>query len=234
MSAVRLLPFWGFFLISCPIWGYLSTKFRTIREPLFLGFLLFTAGNVGMATLQPGDNANQLAFAAVAGIGFGSPLILIIAGVQLSTPFELIATATAVTNSARAVGGTIFTAAYTAALTDSLTSKLPNYLAEAAVKAGIPGSSIPIFVGTLASGNETGLSTIPGVTSSAIQQGLLAVQQAYADSLRLIYIIAAPFGVVACVLCYFLGDMKTTMTYRVDAPVEHLHAKPDREGKDTE
>lgn len=225
MSAVRLLPFWGFFLISCPIWGFLSTKFRTIREPLFLGFLLFTAGNVGMATLEPSDNASQLAFAAVAGIGFGSPLILIIAGVQLSTPYELIATATAVTNSARAVGGTIFTAAYTTALTNSLTSKLPTYIAEAAAKAGLPSSSIPLFVGALASGNEAALSTIPGVTPFIIQQGFSALRQAYADSLRLIYIIAAPFGVVACVLCFFLGDVNTTMTYRVDAPVEGLHAK---------
>lgn len=187
-----------------------------------------------MATLQPGDNANQLAFAAVAGIGFGSPLILIITGVQLSTPFELIATATAVTNSARAVGGTIFTAAYTAALTDSLSSRLPTYLSEAAAKAGLPSSSIPLFVAALASGDETGLASIPGVTPSAIQQGLRAAQQAYADSLRFIYIIAAPFGVVACVLCFFLGDVKTTMTYRVDAPVEHLHAKPGRDGKNIE
>ena len=178
-----------------------------------------------MATLEPGDNANQLVFAAVAGIGFGSPLILIIAGVQLSTPHQLIATATAVTNSARAVGGTIFTAAYTSALTNALASKLPTYIAEAAAKAGLPRSSIPAFVGALASGNEAALSAIPGVNSSVIQQGFSALEQAYADSLRLIYIIAAPFGIVACILCFSLGDLKKTMTYRVDAPVEDLHAK---------
>lgn len=212
------------------MWGLLSTKFRTIREPLFLGFLLFTAGNVGMATLQPGDNASQLAFAAVAGIGFGSPLILIIAGVQLSTPHQLIATATAVTNSARAVGGTIFTAAYTSALTTSLTSKLPTYIAAAAAKAGLPSSSIPAFVEAVASGSDATLSTIPGVNPSIIQTGFLAMEQAYADSLRLIYIIAAPFGIVACILCLFIGDLKKAMTYRVDAPVEDLHSKHRHEG----
>ena len=178
-----------------------------------------------MATLEPGDNANQLAFAAVAGVGFGSPLILIITGVQLSTPYELIATATAVTNSARAIGGTIFTAAYTAALTNSLASKLPTYIAEVAARAGLPSSSIPLFVGAIASRNEVALTTIPGITPSIIQQGFSAVRQAYADSLRLVYIIAAPFGIVGCVLCFFLGDVKSTMTYRVDAPVENLRAR---------
>lgn len=230
MAAVRLLPFWGFFLVSCPVWGFLSTKFRTIREPLFLGFLLFTAGNVGMATLEPGDNASQLAFAAVAGIGFGSPLILIIAGVQLSTPHQLIATATAVTNSARAVGGTIFTAAYTSALSNSLSTKIPTYIAEAAAKAGLPSSSIAAFVGAVAGRDELALSNIPGVSPSIIQQGFSALEHAYADSLRLIYIIAAPFGIVACLLCLFLGDLNKTMTYRVDAPVEDLHAKLHRDG----
>ncbi|KAK5042927.1 hypothetical protein LTR84_012016 [Exophiala bonariae] len=225
MVAVRLLPFWGAFLISCPLWGFLSTKFRTIREPLFLGFLLFTVGNIGMATLNPGDNASQLAFAAVAGIGFGSPLILIIAGVQLSTPHQLIATATAITNSARAVGGTIFTAAYTSALSNSLSTKIPTYIADAAARAGLPGGSIATFIGAIVNGDAPALSGIPGVNSTIIQQGFLALEQAYADSLRLIYIIAAPFGIIACILCLFLGDLEKTMTYRVDAPIEDLHAR---------
>jgi hypothetical protein len=225
MTAVRLLPYWGFFLLTCPVWGLLSTKFRTIREPLFLGFILFTAGNIGMATIQPGDNANQLAFAALAGAGFGAPLILIIAGVQLCTPHHLIATATAIANSARAVGGVIFTAAYGAALNNGLTAKIPTYIAAAAAKSGLPSASIPAFVGGIASHNQTLLADIPGVTPSVVEQGFSALQQAYADSLRVIYIMAVPFGVVACVMVLFLGDVKTTMTYRVDAPVEDLHAK---------
>ena len=183
---------------------------------------------VGLATIQPDDNFNQLAFAAVAGFGFGSPLILIIAGTQLSTPHRLIATATAVTTTFRAIGATVFTAIYAATLTSGLTTKIPNYVSEAVIQAGLPASSIPAFIGALTSNDQDVLAAVPGVTPPIIGAGVLALRQAYADSLRLIYIIAAPFGAVAIVMCFFLGDMRKMMTYRVDAPVENLHAKHHR------
>lgn len=221
----RAQPYWIAGLIGTIIWGTASTRFRTIREPLFMGYLIFTAGIVGMATIQPGDDLNLLAFAGLAGLGFGSPLILIITGVQLSTPHSLIATATAVTTSSRAVAATVFTAIYAATLNTGLTSKLPAYIAEAAAIAGLPPASIPAFVGALATNDPEALAEIPGVSPSIISAGVLALQQAFADSLRVIYIIAASFGVAACVACLFLGDMRKTMNYHVDAPVEDLHAK---------
>jgi len=164
-------------------------------------------------------------FAALSGIGFGSPLILIITGVQLSTPHSLIATATAVTTSSRAVAATVFTAIYAATLTSGLSSKIPNYVAEAGAKAGLPAASIPAFVGAIATNDPDALAAVPGISPSIIALGVDALKQAFADSLRTIYIIAAAFGVVACIACCFLGDMRKTMNYHVDAPVEDLHAK---------
>lgn len=193
--------------------------------PLFVGFLIFTCGIIGLATIEPGDNINSLAFAALAGIGFGAPLILIITGVQLSTPHRLIATATAVTTSSRAVAATVFTAIYAAAFSNHLDVKLPDYVASAAARAGLPASSLKAFVGALLSKDEAGLSQVVGISPSIIAAGVSAVKQAFADSLRVVYIIAVPFGVLACVLCLFLGDMRNTMNYHVDAPVEDLHAK---------
>lgn len=221
----RSQPYWIAGLFATVVWGYGSTRFRTIREPLFLGYLIFTAGIVGLATIEPDDNLSQLMFAAVAGIGFGSPLILIITGVQLSTPHSLIATATAVTTSSRAVAATVFTAIYAAALNTGLTSKIPNYVANAGAAAGLPAASIPAFVGALATNDPEALAAVPGISPQIIGLGVAALKEAFADSLRVIYIIAAPFGVLACILCCFLGDMRKTMNYRVDAPVEDLHAK---------
>ena len=219
------MPYWVGFIIGAPIYGYISAKFRVIRLPLFVGYLLFTAGIVGLATIQPGDDLNQLVFAAVAGLGFGAPIVLIVSGVQLTIPHHLIATGTAVTVSARAVAATIFTAIYAATLTDNLTSKIPTYVAQAAIRAGLPASSVPAFVEDLAANNQAKLASIPGVTATVITQGVAALKQAYADSLRTIFIIGAPFGIIACIMCYWLGDLKNAMTYRVDAPVEDLHAK---------
>jgi hypothetical protein len=199
-------------------------RFRTVRTPLLAGFLVYTAGLVGLATIQPDDDTRCLIFAGLAGLGFGAPLVLIVAAVQLSTPHHLIATATAVTTSARAVGATVFTSIYSAAFGDEIGAKLPAGIAEAASKAGLAADRIPAFIGALLTKDYDALSAIPGVNSAMIEAANEAVKQAYADSVRVVYYIAIAFGVVACVACFFLDDLRATMNYRVDAPVEHLEA----------
>jgi hypothetical protein len=97
LEVARGQPFWVACGLSTVLYGYASTKLRTIRAPLFVGFFLFTAGLIGLTTIQPGDSTRAVVFAGLAGLGFGGPLVLIIAGVQLSTPHHLIATATALT-----------------------------------------------------------------------------------------------------------------------------------------
>ena len=135
---------------------------------------------------------------ALSGFDFGAPLILIITGVQLSPPHNLIATASAVTTSARSIAATIFTATYAAGITSKLTTDVPNGIASAAAKAGLSPASIPAFVRALASNNSDALLTVPGVTPAIIEAGVNGLKQALADSLRWVYIIAAPFGALAC------------------------------------
>lgn len=200
-------------------------QFRTIRTPLLAGFLIYTAGLVGFATIQPRDNLRSIIFAALAGLGFGAPLILIITGVQLSTPHHLIATATAVTTSARAVGATVFTAIFSTAFSSRLGVKLPADIGSAVIKAGLAADHVPALIGALTTEDTGALSAIPGVTSTIIDTAMISMKQAYADSLRIVYFIAVPFGVVACLACFFLDDPAETMNYRVDAPVENLTAK---------
>ena len=207
------------------MYGFASTKFRTIRSPLFVGFLIYTAGILGLATIQPGQSTSAIVFAALAGLGFGAPLILIVAGIQLSTPHHLIATATAATTSARAVAATVFTAIYAAALGTRLGENIPNYVSSAAIRAGLPKSSIGPFIEALTSNDPVALKAVRGVTPTILGAGVTALRHAYANSLRVVFIIAAPFGVLACVICVFLGDMRKTMNYHVDAPVERLVAK---------
>jgi len=198
---------------------------------MIAGFVIFTGGLVGLATIQPGDNISSLAFAGVAGIGFGAPLILIIAGVQLSVPHHLIATATATTTCSRAVAVAVFTAVATAAMNSRLDKYIPTYTAKAALEAGLPKSSLTEFITALTSEDTAALQKVAGVSSHIIEAGTMALKQAYADGIRVVYIIAAPFGVVAIIACIFLGDLKSVMNYGVDAPVEDLHAKHPRQDK---
>lgn len=199
---------------------------------MFVGFAIFTAGVVGLATIQPDDSLNALVFAALAGIGFGAPLVLVVAGVHLSTPHPLIATATGVTCAARAVAGTVATAIYAAALTTRF-ANIPGDVSKAALGAGLPASSLATFIHNLMTGDISALSMSKGATPEVIKVALTTQSQSYADALRVIYIIAAPFGVLACIVCLFLGDLRQVMTFRVDAPVEELHAKSEHHHNDS-
>ncbi|KPI34758.1 uncharacterized protein AB675_2 [Cyphellophora attinorum] len=209
--------------LSALVWGWISTRFRTIRELLSAGFLLVAAGVIGLATLQPDSGTVAIGMVTLTGIGTASPLIFIITAVQLATPSHLIATATGVTTSVRAIGAAVFIAIYDAALTTGLSKKLPAYVAEAATKAGLPKTSIPAFIAAIASGEASTLATIPGASPAIIGAGVAAFKQAFADSIRLVYIITAPFGILAAVASLFLTDFRKTMNYKVDAPVEDLH-----------
>lgn len=221
----RLEGFWIACGFGSIVFGYVSSRYRTVREPLAVGFFIFTGSMVGFATVQPGHSAATIAFACMAGFGFGSALILIVSAVQLCTPHHLIATATAVLTSTRAVFATVFTAIYAAALRTQLDKKLAAYVADAALASGLPATSLTAFLAAFLTNDTVALMKVPGVTPTIIATSLTAMKQAYADSFRIIYIIAAPFGVVAMIAAFFLGSVRHTMNYGVDAPVEKLHAK---------
>jgi hypothetical protein len=225
LVVARGQPFWVCCLASTPVWGLISTRLRRIKEPLAVGFLVCTGGIIGLATIEPDGNTKSLVFAGLAGIGFGALIVLIVAAVQLSAPHHLIATATAVTVSSRAVSASVFTAICVAAFSDRLKVKLPSYIAAAALKSGLPKASLKDFAAALVGDNQTALIHIEGATPGIISAGVVALKQAYADSVRVVYILAAPFGVAAAISCWFLADMRKTMNYKVDAPIENLTIK---------
>lgn len=205
----------------------------------------------GLATVQPSQSTNAIIFSGLAGIGFAGPLILMIAAVQLSVPHHLIATATAVLTSSRAVAASVFTAIFGAAVSSEMPVKLPAYTASAAIKAGLDPQYVSQFVGAMLGGDTSALQSIPGITPTIIEAGKAAVLQATADSFRYVFIIAAPFGAAACLVSWFIGDLSDVsfskwipmalvltltyqvMNYHVDAPVEELHAREKHEHHST-
>lgn len=219
------MPYWVATMLTGPIWAYIATRYRTIRWPMFCGFAIWTGGVIGFATLQPGQGFNALAFAAVSGIGFGSPLVMIVTGVQLSVPHGLIATATSVATSSRAICNAVFTSIYLAVFTARLETAIPKKIPPAVIAAGLPVSSIPGFIQALTSNDPTSLKTIPGVSPAIIGTGVAVYKQVYADSIRTVFIITSAIAAVATICVWLVSDMRKEMTYQTDAPVEELRAK---------
>ncbi|VUC25019.1 unnamed protein product [Clonostachys rosea] len=220
LVAVRLIPFWLASGLSTMAFGWFSTKFRTIKYPLAVGYLIYLAGMVGFSTIQPGHNANAVAFAIVSGLGFGGPLILIFSGVQLCVPHSLLATATALCTSVRSVAGVVFTTIYSAIYSSRISSNISSYVSKAVTEAGLPTESIGPFTTALTNADAQNLSQVKGVNDTIIRTGEAAMKNAYADSLRYSFIIAAAIGVIGFILCFFIGDLKSTMNYQIDAGLE--------------
>ncbi|KEF63228.1 uncharacterized protein A1O9_01205 [Exophiala aquamarina CBS 119918] len=221
----RQEAFWIGCIIGSVIFGFWSTKYKTIREPMAGGFLIFTGGQVGFSTIQPGQSVNAIAFCTISGFGFGVVLVLVVAGVQLCTPHHLIATSTAVVTTTRGMAGAIAIAMYSAVFRTRIEQRLPAYVGEAALSSGLSPDSVPAFVGAFLTNDTALLTNTTGVTPKMLAASVVAMKQAYADSLRMVFIMAVPFGVAAIIACYFLASINKMMHYGVDAPVELLHAK---------
>lgn len=192
------------------------------------GFFIYLLGSILFCTVQPGQNANLMAFAAVTGFGLGSILSQVTAGVQLVSPHAHLATATAVALIVRAVATATFVPIYSSIVSQNLSSKTISYVRDAAIKAGLPTDSIAAFIeGISKQETAANLLDIPGTSQSIISRGVRAFQQANADAVRLAFIIAVPFVLLATVICWWLSDLRNDMNYHVDAPVEQLTAKTD-------
>ncbi|KAK5446690.1 hypothetical protein LTS15_009623 [Exophiala xenobiotica] len=179
----------GCFLLTAGLTLFIGTKTGILHHDLFHGGRnkgrTFAIGLIGLATIQPGQSASAIAFSCLTGIGVGAPLIPVVTDVQLSTPYSLIATATACTTSSRAVAGAVFSAIYAAAFNTRLKDYLPKYIAKAALASGLSASSLPAFTLALSEGDSpVALAKIPGISPTIVAQGARALQQAFADSIR--------------------------------------------------
>ncbi len=200
-------------------------KLRSVREVLAGGYFLYLCGTIGFATIQPGQNANIIAFAAMTGLGAGSVLAQVVTIAQISQPHSYLATATAVAMTTRAMAASVATSIYSAVVSDKLGTKVPRYIIKAATSIGVPTKSISAFVSAIASGTVGQAAEIPGVSQSMISAGIIARQHAYADSIRYCFLIEIPFLVIGVVSSCFIGSIKNLMNYHVHAPVEKLQPK---------
>ena len=76
------------------------------------------------------------------------------------------------------MGASTFVGIADAAVTTRLNTYIPTYIADAAVAAGLPPTSLPGFIGALAGNQPQLLPGIPGVTPAIIQAGVGGLFQA--------------------------------------------------------
>ncbi|KAK5049568.1 hypothetical protein LTR84_004497 [Exophiala bonariae] len=174
-------------------------KTRRVRVLAMSGFACFLTGNICMATLGLGSAKAAWGYPVFFGAGLAICITVLLTAAQLSAPPELIAITSGLMISVRSLGGAVGLAIYTAAFNSKLSETAGKKIANAVLPLGLPSSSLSLLILDILTGNIGGLPDIPGISPQIIQAGVLAFQQAFAESIRAVWITAACFTAAALV-----------------------------------
>jgi len=186
------------------------------KQILLVSSVLMTTFCTSLAAMNPTNPHLAVGLSTVAGLGVGGVLIPIATVAMSACPDAYIATVVALINALRFLGGSIGYSIYYSIFTSKIKVKLPAYVAEYAIKAGLPVESAMAFVGALLT-DPTKVALVPGVTPQIIAAGSLGVQWAYAESMKYIWYSSLPFGVLCIIGCLVMENNSRFITNRVAA-----------------
>ena len=110
-----------------------------------------------------------------------------------------------------------------AIINNKLTPILDPNISAAAIKAGLPSSSVPALLKAMATG--AGLDDVPRINPAILAATSNASEWAYAHAYRLAWASIVPFVVLALVAVVCLKDVKELMTEKVEATVEQVEQR---------
>ena len=116
------------------------------REVLLVALLFMTGFGGSLAASTPDNPKMTVAFGALASFGIGCVVVPAATIAMIVTPDAVITTAAAISLSIRTVGGSIGYSIYFNVFSSKLQQKLPVYVAEYAIKAGLPVAAAEEFV----------------------------------------------------------------------------------------
>lgn len=226
-----LLPI---FFFSIPITWY-STRYKDLRSPLLLCFVVFLVLTICYACIQPSWDAAQQGLNVLSALGQAGPLTLLVAAVQFTAPHAFLSTATGLAFSARAIGGAVGSAVLDAIVAGHVGAKYDAAIVRAAEGAGISAQAASGIVAAMAEGegvtSVAGLQpVVQGVSGEQLRAVVRAGYGVWAGAYRLAWASIVPFVVVACVCVAFLRGVRELMTEKVEATVERV-GRGDEEGK---
>jgi len=173
----------------------------------------------GLACINAGNHATTIALGVLGCFFIGWIDNITFPGVTLLWEAQDIGAATGILGSLRALGGAIAQALYVTIFSNKLTKYLPEYIAPAAIQAGLPESSLPSLFAGLSTGNFT---AVPGYNT---QIGTAVGQQsirAYSDSFHIVFYATIPFGALLILAAFFVPNMEKYLGGNVARRLQHV------------
>ncbi|KAH0830793.1 putative trichothecene efflux pump protein [Fonsecaea pedrosoi] len=104
-------------------------------------------------------------------------------------------------------GGAVGTAVYSSIFSSRSADKVPAYVAAAALRSGLPSSSVDQLLGAMLTATGGPVTDVPGYTAEIGVAVSHAVKSAYVASFRYVWLSSIAFGAVSLICTIFVKDL---------------------------
>ena len=136
-----------------------------------------------MALVTPYNKAMMIAFVVLGQISYGWAAYLAVTFTQLGVPQIYLGISGGLAGLARYAGGAVASACYSSAIGNGLSTKGAELIPKAALRAGLPESSLEELMAAVSKGTAT-VGNVPGATQAVVRAVETAYKQAAAFGLR--------------------------------------------------
>ncbi len=198
-SGLKLLPMMLGLLLTSIGTGQLVSRWGRYKIFPIIGTALMTVGLFLLSRLDTTTSYWLVSlYLFVLGAGIGASIQVLVIAVQNSVEYSDLGAATSGTTFFRSIGGSFGTAIFGAIFANVLVGDLTRALHGVALPAGISASS---------GASPAVLAHLPALIRSGYVTG-------YADALRTVFLFAAPVGLVAFCLSFWLKEVPLRTTAR--------------------
>ena len=196
-SGLRLLPMMGGLLLTSIGTGQLISRYGRYKIFPIFGTAAMTVGLFLLSMLTPSTGALQASAGMfVLGVGIGASMQVLVIAVQNAVAYKDLGAATSGVTFFRSIGGSFGTAVFGAIFANVLGGNLAK---------GLAGQQLPAGFDLTEGASPAALDRLPDAIHAAYVSG-------YAESLRTVFLVAVPVGVVAFLLSWTLKELPLRAT----------------------
>lgn len=188
-------------------------------------FIASLAGVIGPGEQSSHTGVIVLGIFATVAVGFNENIAF--PGVTLLFDACDIGLAVGALASIRSLGGAVAQALYSSVLNTRLAESLASDVGPAAVRAGLPESSLPALFDAIKVGEY---SEVPGASSQLLEVVAAGVRDSYVASFKVVFYATTPFGFLLVLFACLVPDMEKYLTGNV---ARRLQSKDTEKGSTT-
>ncbi|EXJ87481.1 hypothetical protein A1O3_04441 [Capronia epimyces CBS 606.96] len=198
-------------------------------------FMIAFCAGLSQAGVHQRSVAVSCAFLTGLGCGVVENLVVLVA--QVGKDAAEIGLVVGTIGSFRSLGGALAQAIYVTILTNKLKGELASKVPAAALKAGLPASSLPALFQAIAAESAAAFAAVPGISTTIVAAVELAEVEAYSASFQYVYYACIAFGGVGLITSLFItknvdAEMTDFVAKKLEGvAVKHHDHEHDLEGK---